>query len=245
MVSPWASGQLPLHKPFHLVQKIDETLVGVDSISLDILGRDHVAGTYFLVHARQPSPIIGYANFVVDCREPLRMATVSASMPSGRLEPETPFAQPPRRTGQLDLEKLNFVPVHVLDGTRFVAEFACGASSQPGRAAQLAARLVETGGPPDTASLYCDMQSDSGSMLRRGVEVRYSVAEDVVAVNGQWLSSGFVTDDEIVFGAGAQWRVSRRGGGARLVRDNGAVLFTGECSVRPPAARPADGTAGR
>ncbi len=227
--------------PFHLVQRIDEMLVGVDTIALDVVGRDHVAGTYFLVHARKPAPMIGYANYVVDCREPRRLAVLSSVMPSGRLEPETPFLQPPRRTGQIDVAQLSFGAVHVMDGTAFVAAFSCQASSSPGRAAQIARELVEQGGPADTQSLYCDMQPDSGKSPRR-VEVRFSPADDVVAVNGRWLSSGFLVKDEVVFGAGAQWRIDRRKLTARLVRDNGKQLYKGSCDTRPPPAEPAAGT---
>ena len=218
---------------FHLVQRIDETLVGVDPVALDVLGRDHVAGTYFLVHAKQPTPLIGYANYVVDCRPPLRIATVNAVMPSGRLEPATPFEQPPRRTGAVDLTVLRFTPVQVMDGTRMVAEFSCRASSAPGRARQIAQELAEQGGPPDSTRLYCALQPDAGG-TPRPVEVRFSPAEDVVAVNGQWLSSGFLVGDEVVFGSGAQWRIDRGTRVARLVRDDGVVLHTGSCDSRPP-----------
>lgn len=223
---------------FHMVQRIDEMLVGVDAIALDVVGRDHVAGTYFLVHAHKPTPLVGYANYVVDCREPRRIAILSSVMPSGRLEPEQPFQQPPRRSGAVDPTALTFGAVHVMDGTAFVAAFSCQASSAPGRAAQIAAELAARGGPPDSTSLYCDMRPDSGRDPRR-VEVRWSEAEQAVAVNGQWLSSGFVSGDEIVFGAGAQWRVDRRKRQARLVRDNGRQLFKGDCDSRPGATPPA------
>ncbi|MFT3719403.1 hypothetical protein [Pseudorhodoferax sp.] len=221
--------------PFHLVQRIDEMLVGVDAIALDVVDRDHVAGTYFLVNAHRPAPLVGYANYVVDCREPRRIAILSSVMPSGRLEPEQPFAQPPRRSGAIDPAGLAFGAVHVMDGTAFVAAFTCRASSAPGRAAQIAAELAAHGGPADGASLYCTMQPDSGRPPRR-VEVRWSVAEQAVAVNGQWLSSGFLAGDEVVFGTGAQWRVDRRKRTARLVRDDGRQLFKGDCDTRPDAA---------
>jgi hypothetical protein len=207
--------------PFHLVQRIDEMLVGVDAISLDIVGRDHVAGTYFLVHAKKPSPIVGYANYVVDCRTPKRMAILSSFMPSGRLEENTPFVQPARRSGQIDVTRLSFADVHVMDGTAFVADYTCQTSAAPGRAAQIAQNLVQHGGPADTTSLYCDMRPDAGRQTRR-VEVRFSAAENAVAANGQWLSSGFLDKDEV-----------------RLVRDNGRVLFTGACDTMRPDAVPA------
>ena len=229
----------PAPPPFHLVQRVDEMLVGVDSVAMAILDRDHVAGTYFLINARKPSPIAGYANYVVDCREPMRMATTSSAMPSGSLEPETPFLQPPRRNGGLDVNSLRYEPVHVLDGTRFVAEFACRVTNQFGRAAQIARQLYESGGPKDLARIYCDLRSDSGKQ-REGVEVRYSEEENVVAVNGQWLSSGFLSGDEIVFGTGAQWRVDRKEQTARLVRDDGTRLLTVACDTRPPAKAKTD-----
>ncbi|HVR52921.1 MAG TPA: hypothetical protein VMS38_24565 [Pseudorhodoferax sp.] len=231
-----ASAQAP--PAFYMVQRIDEMLVGVDTIALDVVDRDHVAGTYFLVHALRPLPLVGYANYVVDCREPLRIAIQNAVMPSGRLEPDQPFVQPPRRSGRTDLAKLAFEPPHVLDGTAFVAAFTCQASGAPGRAAQIAAELAARGGPPDRRSLHCHMQPDSGQPARR-VEVRYSAAENAVAVNGQWLSSGFLSGDEVVFGAGAQWRVNTRERRVRLVRDDGRQLFEGDCSTQPEPAVPA------
>lgn len=227
-----AAAQPAAPASFHLVQRIDETLVGVDNISLDVLGRNHVAGTYFLVHAKQPAPLIGYANYVVDCREPVSIAVANAVMPSGRLEPATPFVQPPRRSGAIDVDKLQFSPVHVMDGTRMVAEFSCRTSSAPGRARQIAQELAERGGPADSQRLYCDLRPDAGAAPRR-VEVRFSPVEDVVAVNGQWLSSGFLVGEEIVFGTGAQWRIDRSLRQARLVRDDGVVLHTGGCDARP------------
>lgn len=220
-----------------MVQHIDDMLVGVDAIALDVVDRDHVAGTYFLVNAQRPTPLVGYANYVVDCRAPQRIAILNSVMPSGRLEPDQPFVQPPRRSGRTDLASLAFGPTHVLDGTAFVAAFSCEASGAPGRAAQIAADLVARGGPADRRSLFCRMQPDSGQPARR-VEVRYSTSENAVAVNGQWLSSGFLSGDEVVFGAGAQWRVDTRKRQARLVRDDGSQLFEGDCDSRPDAAPP-------
>lgn len=221
---------------FHMVQRIDEMLVGVDAIALDVVDRHHVAGTYFLVHALRPSPLVGYANYVIDCRAPYRIAILESVMPSGRLEPDRPFAQPPRRSGRTDTTDLRFAPVHTMDGTAFVAAFSCDASGAPGRAAQIASELAARGGPPDSRSLYCHLQPDSGSQARL-TEVRYSAEEGAVAVNGQWLSSGFVTGDEVVFGTGAQWRVDTRKRLARLLRDDGVELFSGACDDRAgPAA---------
>ncbi|KQP48636.1 hypothetical protein [Pseudorhodoferax sp. Leaf274] len=222
----------PAPASFHMVQRIDEMLVGVDAIALDVVDRHHVAGTYFLVHALRPSPLVGYANYVIDCRVPQRIAILSSVMPSGRLEPEQPFVQPPRRSGRIDPSSLAFEPTHVMDGTAFVASFSCDASGAPGRAAQIAAELAARGSPPDSRSLYCQMRPDAGQAARRA-EVRYSAAENAVAVNGQWLSSGFVAGDEVVFGTGAQWRVDTRKRQARLLRDDGRQLFQGECQTSP------------
>lgn len=220
---------------FHMVQRIDDMLVGVDAVALDVVDGNHVAGTYFLVHAQRPSPLAGYANYVVDCRAPVRLAVLGSAMPSGRLEADQPFVQPPRRSGRTDLSSLRFEPTHVLDGTAFVAAFSCEASRSPGRAARIAAELAAQGGPEDRRSLYCQMQPDSGKAVRRA-EVRYSAADNAVAVNGQWLSSGFLAGQEVVFGTGAQWRVDLRTQRARLVRDDGVVLFEGACDSRPDAA---------
>lgn len=224
--------------PFHLVQRIDEMLVGVDMVALAPLDRHHVAGTYFLVHAHKPAPLVGYASYVVDCRPPARMAILSSVMPSGRLEPEQPLAPAPRRgAAAIDLAALQFGPVHVMDGTALVAAFTCQASSAPGRAAQIAQDLAAHGGPPDSQRLYCLLRPDGDRPPRR-VELRYSAAEHAVAVDGQWLSSGFVSGHEIVFGTGAQWRVDTRRRIARLVRDDGRQLFRGDCDTRAEAAGP-------
>ncbi|WP_326535013.1 hypothetical protein [Pseudorhodoferax sp.] len=233
-----AAGAQPALPAFHMVQRIDDMLVGVDAIALDVVDRNHVAGTYFLVNAQRPAPLVGYANYVVDCRAPQRMAILNAVMPSGRLEADQPFVQPPRRSGRIDPAGLAFAPTHVLDGTALVAAFSCDASSAPGRAAQIAAELAAHGGPADQRSLYCRMQPDSGQPARR-VEVRYSAAENAVAANGQWLSSGFMSGDEVVFGTGAQWRVDTRKRRARLVRDDGRQLYEGDCDTRPEPAAPA------
>lgn len=235
VLAPALQAQPAPQAPFHMVQRIDEMLVGVDAIALDVVDRDRIAGTYFLVHAQRPAPLVGYANYVVDCREPRRIAILSSVMPSGRLEPAQPLVQPPRRSGAIDVAALEFGAVHVMDGTAFVAAFSCQASSAPGRAGQIAAELAARGGPPDSRSLYCLMRPDAGGTPRR-VEVRYSAAEQAVAVDGQWLSSGFVLGEEIVFGSGAQWRVDPKKRTARLVRDNGRQLFRGDCDTRPDAA---------
>lgn len=219
-------------KDMQIVQRIDDVLVGVDAVSLQIVDRSHVSGTYFLINLRQPSPVAGNADFVVDCQVPLRIATLESTLPSGSLKTDTPPLQ--RRSGPLDMAQLAFAPVHMLDGTWLVAEFACRSTSQPGRARQIARQLLEQGGPPDMRTLYCDLRADGSSQVRRGVELRFSEQEDAVAVNKQWLSSGFVDDKEVVFGSGAQWIVDRQASRARLVAPGGALLYSGPCDSRPP-----------
>jgi hypothetical protein len=220
-------------KDMQIVQRIDDVLVGVDAVSLQILDRRYVSGTYFLINLHQPSPVSGNADFVADCQVPLRVATLESTLPSGSLKTETPPLQ--RRSGPLDTAQLVFSPVHMLDGTWQVADFACRSSSQPGRARQIARQLLEQGGPPDMRTLYCDLRADGSTQVRRGVELRFSEQEDAVAVNRQWLSSGFVDDKEVVFGSGAQWIVDRQASRARLVAPGGEVLYTGLCDSRPPA----------
>lgn len=232
----------PASKDMQIVQRIDDVLVGVDAVSLEVLGRRHVAGTYFLINLHQPSPVAGYADFVADCQGPLRIATLSSTLPSASLQPEPPPPLLPRRASALDLEKLSFETVHMLDGTWLVAEFACRSSSQPGRARQIARQLLEKGGPPDMRTLFCDLQADGSTQIRRGVAVRFSEQDDAVAVNQQWLSSGFVTDTEVVFGSGAQWIVDRvedrQPSRVRLLGAGGALLFSGLCDARAGAATP-------
>ena len=224
-----------------IVQRIDDVLVGVDAVSLEVLGRRHVAGTYFLINLHRPSPVAGYADFVADCQGPLRIATLSSTLPSGSLQPEPPPLTS-RRASALDLEKLSFDAVHMLDGTWLVAEFACRSSSQPGRARQIARQLLEKGGPPDMRTLFCDLQADGSTQIRRSVPVRFSEQDDAVAVNQQWLSSGFVTATEVVFGSGAQWVVDRvadrQQSRVRLLGGGGALLFSGLCDARAGGVTP-------
>ncbi|WP_394787944.1 hypothetical protein [Rhodoferax sp.] len=235
----WAADE-PSSKDMQIVQRIDDVLVGVDAVSLEILGRRHVAGTYFLINLHQPSPVAGYADFVVDCQGPLRIATLASTLPSASLQPEIPPLQ--RRASALDLDKLEFAPVHMLDGTWLVAEFTCRSTSQPGRARQIARQLLEQGGPPDMRTLFCDLQADGSNQVRRNVEVRFSISDDAVVVNQQWLSSGFVTDTEVVFGSGAQWVVDlvegRQASRARLLGSGGALLFYGACDARGAGTPP-------
>jgi hypothetical protein len=232
----WATAQSePVAKDFQMVQRIDNTLIGVDTISLELLGSRYVAGSYFLINMRKPSPIAGRAEFVVDCHSPMRLATLTSTLPSGSLAPDAPIQPPQRRAGAIDVASLAFTNVHMLDGTWLVADFACQASSQPGRAVALARKSLEQGGPPDMQTLYCDLQADGGKAVRRGVEVRFSDSEDAVAVNHQWLSSGYVTDAAIIFGGVQKWVIDRKAPTARLMGQNGKPLYTGACDRRPPA----------
>ncbi len=236
LASAWAAAQPasePVAKDFQMVQRIDDVLVGVDTISLELIGNRYVVGSYFLINMLQPSPIAGRADFVADCQNPLRIATLASTLPSGSLSPDAPVLPPQRRAGAIDVASLAFTAVHVLDGTWMVADFACQASAQPGRAVQLARKSLAQGGPPDMQTLYCDLQSDGKREVRRGVDVRFSDSEDAVAVNGQWLSSGYVTDTAVVFGSAAQWVVDRNGREARLIGTDGKKLFTGACDKRP------------
>jgi hypothetical protein len=230
--SAGAAPEMPSSKDMQIVQRIDDVLVGVDAVSLAIISRRHVAGSYFLINLRQPSPVAGTAEFVADCQGPLRLATMASSLPSGSIKSETPLLQ--RRATALDIDGLTFNPVHMLDGSWMVAEFACRSTSQPGRARQIAQELLEKGGPPDIRSLWCDLQADGSTQTRRGAEVRFSTADDAVAVQTQWLSSGFVSDTEVVFGSGAQWIVDRQASRARLLGAGGALLYEGACSSVPP-----------
>jgi hypothetical protein len=224
-------------KDMQIVQRIDDVLVGVDAVSLEVIGRRHVAGSYFLINLHRPSPLVGTAEFVADCDNPPRLATLASSLPSAALQPEAPVLQ--RRATALDIASLKFAPVHMLDGSWMVAEFACRSTSQPGRARQIAQALLEQGGPPDMVSLWCDLQADGSTQTRRNAEVRYSVADDAVAVHTQWLSSGFVGGTEVVFGSGAQWIVDRQASRARLLGADGTLLFAGACSrVAPTPAAP-------
>lgn len=228
----WAGPDRPASKDMQIVQRIDDVLVGVDAVSLDVLDRRYVAGSYFLINLHQPSPVLGTAEFVVDCQNPLQLATLASNLPSGTLKSETPQVQ--RRATAVDTASLAFTPVHMLNGSWMVAEFACRSTNQPGRARQIAQELLEKGGPPDQLSLWCDLQPKGSKQTRHGTEVRYSASDNAVAVQTQWLSSGFVSDTEVVFGSGAQWIVDRQPHQALLVGAGGARLFVGACRSTPP-----------
>jgi hypothetical protein len=160
----------------------------------------------------------------------MRMAFSQSALASGDKNVATILSPRGTRNDALQLDSMEFAGPKVLDGTWFVAEFVCGSSRQPGSAVRLARELYEKGGPADLQSVFCDMQIDGGGEVRRAVEIRYSEVEDVVAVGQQWLSSGFVTEREIVFGSGGvQWIMDRQTLQARLMTAGGKTLFASQC----------------
>jgi hypothetical protein len=195
-------------------------LFGVDNLSLQILDRTHVAGTLLHINVHKPYPVRSRVEFVADCGDPMRMAI---------------------RTGETStrpaLAALVFAELSWLDGSWAAAAFACESTRQPGRAAQLAREMYERGGPPDTQTVYCDLQPDGSTEVRKGVEVRFSPQANAVAVNHQWLSSGSVTADEVRFGANSTWRINRRAWDIRRSAPGGEMLFSGLCDRRPPVRR--------
>ncbi|MEY2953201.1 MAG: hypothetical protein RLZZ401_1288, partial [Pseudomonadota bacterium] len=127
-----------------------------------------------------------------------------------------------------------FAPSSVIDGTRFLADFACTTSLRPAQAAQIARELLDHGGPRDMRAALCDLRPDGAYVAREDVTVRFSDSEKVVAVNNQWLSSGQVTDTEISFGSGtAKWRIDRNSAEANLIDSAGKLLFAGSCVAKP------------
>ncbi len=222
LVSGLGHAQWASNRGYQLLQRIDDVLFGIDNLSLEILGRDHVTGTLLQINADQPLPLRAQTRFVVECRKPMRFAVLRADavLPT---DPKT----------------LEYADVALLDGTWASAEFACESTRQPGRASQVARAIYESGGPPDMQTLYCDLQPDGSTEVRRGVEVRYSVSTSAVAVNRQWLSSGSVTEDEVRFGSNSKWRINRKALDIRRSAPNGRVLFSALCDRRPPVvARP-------
>jgi len=217
-----AAAQWTSNRGYQLLQRVDDVLYGMDNLALSILDRRHVAGTLLRINVLQPAPVRGSTRFVVDCEQPLRFAAVPATMP-GHPQPE----------------QLEFAPARILDGTWFAAEFACEVTRQPARAAQLARALYERGGPPDSQTVYCELQPDGSDQTRSGVEVTFSESADAVAVNRQWLSSGAVSAEEVRFGTNSVWHVDRRALHVRRTAPGGEMLFSGTCDRRrpPPAAR--------
>lgn len=205
------------NRGYQLLQRIDDVLFGIDNLSLEILDRDHVAGTLLQINADQPLPLRAQTRFVVDCRKPMRFG-----------------ARKPDAASPSDPKTLEYADVGLLDGTWASAEFACESTRQPGRASQVAREIYERGGPADMQTMYCDLQPDGSTEVRRGIEVRYSASANAVAVNRQWLSSGSVTDEEVRFGANSKWRINRQALDIRRSAPNGEMLFSALCDRRAP-----------
>ena len=208
------------NRGYQLLQRVDDVLFGVDNLSLQILDRTHVAGTLLHINAFKPAPVRSRVEFVADCGTPMRLAI-----------------RPGHAGTALELDKLEFAELSWLDGSWAAAEFACESTRQPGRAAQLAREMYERGGPPDTQVIYCDLQPDGSTEVRKGVEVRFSPSANAVSVNRQWLSSGSVTADEVRFGANSVWRINRQALDIRRSAPGGEMLFSGLCDRRAPALR--------
>lgn len=215
-----AQAQWVSNRGYQLLQRVDDVLFGVDNLSLRILDRTHVAGTLLHINAFKPSPVRSRVEFVADCGTPMRLAIRPGNAGS-----------PP------ELDKLEFAELSWLDGSWAAAEFACESTRQPGRAAQLAREMYERGGPADTEVVYCDLQPDGSTEVRKGVEVRFSPSANAVSVNRQWLSSGSVTADEVRFGANSIWRINRQALDIRRSAPGGEMLFSGLCDRRAPALR--------
>ncbi|MEZ5637771.1 MAG: hypothetical protein R3E92_11580 [Burkholderiaceae bacterium] len=208
------------NRGYQLLQRVDDVLFGVDNLSLQILDRTHVAGTLLHINVDRPYPVRSRVDFVAECATPMRLA-----IRTGHASDRAP------------LESLEFSDVSWLDGSWAAAEFACESTRQPGRAAQLAREMYERGGPPDTEVVYCDLQPDGSTEVRKGVEVRFSPSANAVSVNRQWLSSGSVTADEVRFGANSVWRINRQALDIRRSAPGGEMLFSGLCDRRAPALR--------
>jgi hypothetical protein len=228
-----AAPPTPSGKGVQLVQRIDDTLLGVDPISLAILDRWHVSGVAVRVNANQPGPALDYRHFVADCQSPVRLAVLSIAPSPMDLTPQGASARARLAAAEAVLTTAIFTKAAMLDGSRAMAEFACSTSARPARAVQIAKELFEAGGPPDERIALCDLQPDGAFVTREDVEVRFSDSEKVVAVANQWLTSGRVTDTEISFGSGgSRWRIDRNTAEASLIGGNGKVLFVGSCIAK-------------
>lgn len=217
-------------KGFQMVQRVDDVLYGVDSVSLQILDPRHVRGTFVRVSVEKPTPILGYSRFVADCRAPIRISLVSSSNLNGKTHPDGSPQYVEARAEPRPPEQMQYSSGDLLDGTRMVAEFACRATTQPGAAEKIADELYERGGPPDTVTIACDLLPDGGGRPVIGVEVRYSASAQAVAVNHQWLSSGIVKKNTIQFGSGRdKWTIDLRSMRAQLKRPDGDVRYSGAC----------------
>ncbi len=240
--APGGSGKGPL-----LLQRIDDVLYGVDPISLAVVDRNHVSGILVRVNANKPGPPLDYSHFVAACTVPMQVAllattaspmdlTAQGASARARVQAASALVQPgtqPTTAAAGTPAPVKFVKANMLDGSRALAEFACAASQRPAQAALLAKDVLENGGPWDLRTALCDLQPDGVFVTREDVTVRFSDSEKVVSVNNQWLSSGKVTDSEIIFGSGtAKWRIDRNFAEAALVDSTGKVLFAGSCVAR-------------
>ena len=229
-VSRWAIGLLLVqlacatqaqwvsNRGYQLLQRVDDVLFGVDNLSLQILDRTHVAGTLLEINVLKPYPVRSRMAFVADCGNPMRLAIRSGDTSAAPV-----------------LSQLEFAELSWLDGSWAAAQFACESTRQPGRAAQLAREMFEHGGPPDVQTLYCELQPDGSTEVRKDVEVRFSPSANAVSVNRQWLSSGSVTAGEVRFGANSVWRINRQALDIRRTAPGGEMLFSGGCERRPSA----------
>ena len=217
-----------------MVQQVDDVLYGVDAVTLDILDQRHVRGTFVRVSAERPVPILGYTRFIADCREPVGIALVSSSNLNGKTHPDGSPQYLEVRAAPRPTSELVYGPGALLDGTRLVAEFACRVSLRPGAAPAIAKALYAAGGPADTRMLRCTLLPDGSTQPSVDVPLRYSEAEQVVAVNGQWLASSTVTPRQVQFGSGYdKWTIDRKSLRAQLVRPDGSVRFNSSCVAAP------------
>lgn len=210
------SAQWSSNRGYQLLQQVDDVLFGVDNLALQIVDRTHVAGTLLEINVQKPYPVRSRIAFVADCGTPMRLAIRTGDSSAAPV------------LGQLEFAGLSW-----LDGSWAAAEFACQSTRQPGRAAQLARAMFERGGPPDVQTLYCELQPDGSTEVRKDVEVRFSPSANAVSVNRQWLSSGSVTLEEVRFGANSVWRINRRALDIRRTAPGGEMLFSGLCERRP------------
>ena len=215
-----AQAQWTSNRGYQLLQRVDDVLFGVDNLALRILDRTHVAGTLLEINVLKPYPARSRIAFVADCGKPMRLAIRSGDTRAAPV-----------------LDQLEFAGLSWLDGSWAAAEFACESTRQPGRAAQLAREMFERGGPPDVQTIYCELQPDGSTEVRKDVEVRFSASANAVSVNQQWLSSGSVTDEEVRFGANSVWRINRQALDIRRTAPGGEMLFSGLCERRPSAGR--------
>ncbi len=225
-----AAGKGPL-----LLQRIDDVLYGVDPISLAVVDRHHISGILVRVNAQKPSPPLNYSHFVANCQGPMQLATLATTASPLDLTPEGASARARVQAAHAAVTAASgkFGKTSMLDGSRALAEFVCAASQRPSQAAALAKDVLANGGPRDLRAALCDLQPDGVFVTREDVTVRFSDSEKVVSVNGQWLTSGKVSDSEISFGSGsARWRIDRTTAEASLVDSTGKVIFAGSCVAK-------------